>query len=311
MTPQAGTDNSEPPVSGRMVVKMKIKKELPYLLLILPAFITYTVLTFIPLAMTFGLSLSNWNGSVIKDLKFAGLTNYLSAFSDVRMTTALKNTLFYAVMNPICVTLLAIPLALALNSRMPTRNFQRAAFFFPSVPSILILGYLWSYIMSPMEFGILNKFFGLFGMDAIPWLSSPKMAIWSVLIVSVWSMVGWHACIYIAQMQGISSDFYEAASIDGASKAQQFFRITLPLLRPAVASSTLLLLTSALKVYELPYALTKGGPGSATTMLTQIVIQTVFINKKYGAATAMSIIFCAIVAAIGFIQYKVTHKKEV
>ena len=141
---------------------MKIKKELPYLLLILPAFITYTVLTFIPLAMTFGLSLSNWNGSVIKDLKFTGLTNYLSAFSDVRMTTALKNTLFYAVMNPICVTLLAIPLALALNSRMPTRNFQRAAFFFPSVPSILILGYLWSYIMSPMEFGILNKFFGLF-----------------------------------------------------------------------------------------------------------------------------------------------------
>lgn len=291
-------------------MKLKIKKELPWIALILPAFLVYTVMTFIPLVMTIGLSLSDWNGSVIENLKFVGLKNYLGVFSDARMMSALKNTLFYAVLNPVLVTALAIPLALALNSRMFTRNLQRAVFFFPSVPSILILGYLWSYIMSPLEFGILNKFFALFGLGPYRWLSSPQMAMWSVLLVGVWSVLGWHACIYIAQMQGIPSDYYEAAAIDGASRRQQTVMITLPLLKPAVATSTLLLLVNALKVYELPTALTKGGPGSATTMFTQIIIQTGFINKRYGTSTAMSVVFCCIVMVIGVIQYRFSHKEE-
>lgn len=289
---------------------MKIKKELPWIGLILPAFLVYTVMTFTPLVMTIGLSLSDWNGSVIENLKFVGLKNYFGVFSDRRMMGALKNTLFYAVLNPVLVTALAIPLALALNSRMATRNLQRAVFFFPSVPSILILGYLWSYIMSPLEFGILNKFFALFGLGPYRWLSDPQMAMWAVLLVGVWSVLGWHACIYIAQMQGIPSDYYEAAAIDGASKWQQTVMITLPLLKPAVATSTLLLLVNALKVYELPTALTKGGPGSATTMFTQIIIQTGFINKRYGTSTAMSVVFCSIVMVIGVIQYRFSHKED-
>ncbi len=291
-------------------MKLKIKKELPWLALILPAFLVYTVMTFIPLVMTIGLSFSDWNGSVIENLKFVGLKNYRGVFSDARMMSALKNTLFYAVLNPVLVTVFAIPLALALNSRMTTRNLQRAVFFFPSVPSILILGYLWSYIMSPLEYGILNKFFALLGLGPYRWLSSSKMAMWSLLLVSVWSGLGWHACIYIAQMQGIPGDYYEAAAIDGASKWQQTVMITLPLLKPAVATSTLLLLVNALKVYELPTALTKGGPGSATTMFTQIIIQMGFINKRYGTSTAMSVVFCGIVMVIGIIQYKFSHKEE-
>ena len=289
---------------------MKLKKELPYLCFILPAFLVYTVLMLYPMLQAVGLSFTDWKGVTFENLHFVGLKNYLDVFSDKQIIISITNTVVYAIAVPIAVTILAIPLSVALNSKMKTSNIQRAAFFFPSVPSALVLGFLWSYIMSPLDYGLLNRMVTGMVFDPVLWLADPKMAMVSVIVVTVWSQLGWHACIYLAQLQSVSEDLYEAARIDGANTLQLFFRITVPQLKPAMVTSVMLLMISSLKVFDLPFALTGGGPGYATTMISQVIIQRGFVDKMYGSSMAAAIVFFLFVAFITVIQQKAGVEKE-
>ena len=296
----------------RMIeMKVKLRKELPYLLFILPAFIVYTILTVIPLVQTLGLSFTNWDGYSMSHLSFTGLKNFRLVFADRSMKTALLNTCFYSIVFPLVTTVFAIPLSLVLNSGMKTKNLQRAVFFFPSVPSAIILGYLWAYILSPTGNGLLNKLLGLFGIHPVMWLAVPKWAMFSVLLVNLWSVVGWHACIYLAQLQSIPTEYYEAANVDGATAWQKFRYITFPMLASAMTVSVMLLLLNSMKLYDLPFALTSGGPGTSTTLVSQIIIKTGFVEKSYGKATAMSAIFFVFIAVISVIQLKLMKRREV
>ncbi len=292
-------------------MKVKLRKELPYLLFILPAFIVYTILTVIPLVQTLGLSFTNWDGYSMSHLSFTGLKNFRLVFADRSMKTALLNTCFYSIVFPLVTTVFAIPLSLVLNSGMKTKNLQRAVFFFPSVPSAIILGYLWAYILSPTGNGLLNKLLGLFGIHPVMWLAVPKWAMFSVLLVNQWSVVGWHACIYLAQLQSIPTEYYEAANVDGATAWQKFRYITFPMLASAMTVSVMLLLLNSMKLYDLPFALTSEGPGTSTTLVSQIIIKTGFVEKSYGKATAMSAIFFVFIAVISVIQLKLMKKREV
>ncbi|MEY8351772.1 sugar ABC transporter permease [Lachnospiraceae bacterium 54-53] len=292
-------------------MKVRIRKELPYLLFILPAFAVYTILTVIPLVQTLGLSFTSWDGYSMSDLSFTGLRNFKMVFSDRSMKTALRNTCFYSIVFPLLTTVFAIPLSLALNSGMKTKNLQRAVFFFPSVPSAIILGYLWAYILAPTGNGLLNKMLGLFGLKPVMWLAVPQWAMFSVLLVNLWSAVGWHACIYLAQLQSIPTEYYEAANTDGATSWQKFRYITFPMLASAMTVSVMLLLLNSMKLYDLPFALTSGGPGNSTTMISQIIIKTGFVEKSYGKATAMSAIFFLFIAIVSVIQLKLMKKREV
>ena len=292
-------------------MKVKLRKELPYLLFILPAFIVYTILTVIPLVQTLGLSFTNWDGYSMSHLSFTGLKNFRLVFADRSMKTALLNTCFYSIVFPLVTTVFAIPLSLVLNSGMKTKNLQRAVFFFPSVPSAIILGYLWAYILSPTGNGLLNKLLGLFGIHPVMWLAVPKWAMFSVLLVNLWSVVGWHACIYLAQLQSIPTEYYEAANVDGATAWQKFRYITFPMLASAMTVSVMLLLLNSMKLYDLPFALTSGDPGTSTTLVSQIIIKTGFVEKSYGKATAMSAIFFVFIAVISVIQLKLMKKREV
>lgn len=292
-------------------MKVKLRKELPYLLFILPAFIVYTILTVIPLVQTLGLSFTNWDGYSMSHLSFTGLKNFRLVFADRSMKTALLNTCFYSIVFPLVTTVFAIPLSLVLNSGMKTKNLQRAVFFFQSVPSAIILGYLWAYILSPTGNGLLNKLLGLFGIHPVMWLAVPKWAMFSVLLVNLWSVVGWHACIYLAQLQSIPTEYYEAANVDGATAWQKFRYITFPMLASAMTVSVMLLLLNSMKLYDLPFALTSEGPGTSTTLVSQIIIKTGFVEKSYGKATAMSAIFFVFIAVISVIQLKLMKKREV
>lgn len=289
---------------------MKLKKELPYLGFIFPAFLVYTVLMMYPMLQAVGLSFTDWKGVTFDNLHFVGLKNYIDVFTDKQIIISITNTVVYAIAVPLAVTVFAIPLAVALNSKMKTCNIQRAAFFFPSVPSALVLGFLWSYIMSPLDYGLLNRLVTRLGFEPVLWLADPKMAMVSVIVVTVWSQLGWHACIYLAQLQSVSDDLYEAARIDGANTLQLFFRITVPQLKPAMVTSVMLLMISSLKVFDLPFALTGGGPGYATTMISQVIIQRGFVDKMYGRSMAAAIVFFMVVAFITIIQQKVGAEKE-
>lgn len=292
-----------------MNVKSVLKRESPWVLFFLPALIVYSLVVVIPTISTFLFSFTNFNGLSV-DFDIVGLKNYLSVFQNTNALNSIKNSLIYGVTVPILVTVLAIPLALALNSNIKSRNILRAIFFFPSVISTLFLGYIWKFILSSSSTGLINSLLAKAGLDSMLLLADQRIALGLLILITVWSSVGWHSCIYIAGLQSISRDYYEAATLDGASALEQFRNITLPMLAPSMTSSVLLLLTGSLKAYDLPYALTSGGPGTATTMITQTIIEEGVTSNRVGYASAMSFIFLLLIAGITFVVNHVMDKRE-
>ena len=286
----------------------KLKKECIYILFIVPALLGYTVFVITPLLQSFQYAFTNWDGKNRAD--FVGLQNFRDLLTDRPMMIALGNTLVYSLTVPVIVTVLAIPLALILNSKMKTRNIQRAIFFFPSVPSILILGYLWSFVLNPTNRGLVNSVLRVIGIDPVLWLADPTLAMISVIIVAVWQSTGWHACIYLANLQSISAEYLEAAKMDGASKLDCFKHITFPMLAPSMTISVMLLLTGSLGVFALPFALTNGGPGFSTTMVTQVIITRGITQQLYGRAAAMSLVFFVIIATCTILQLTLMKRRE-
>jgi raffinose/stachyose/melibiose transport system permease protein len=184
-------------------------------------------------------------------------------------------------------------------------------FFFPAVPSLAVLGLVWGYILSPLGSGVLNSVLGkLFAVAPIPWLSDATLARGSVIVVAVWCWTGWHAVLYLAYLQSIPGEYYEVATIDGASTLQQFRHITLPLLTPAIVISQFLLMTSGLKVFDLPYTLTRGGPGFATQTITQSIITSGVGQGEYGLASALAVVFTVTVAVLSIGQLLLSRRIE-
>lgn len=291
-------------------MKSRWKLQLQYQIFLIPILIVYTILMVYPLGKAFYYSLTDFGG-YDKNINFIGFENYIKLFSDTAILSSLGFTIFYALLSTILITLLAIPLAIILDSKFIGRNFTRAAFFFPAIPSALLLGFVWGFILSPISSGVLNSVLEtLFNMEPVQWLSDPTLAKISTIIVAVWNQTGWHAIIYLAFLQAIPKDYYEAAEIDGASMIQRFRKITVPLLAPAMTISVMLLLTNGLKVYEMPYALTGGGPGYATYTLTQVIIQRGVTESNFSLASALSIVFFLIVLILTLFQITVMQKRE-
>ena len=264
---------------------------------LLPVAAVLVVLFIIPLCQTFYYSLTDFTG-YSPDVNFVGIDNYLGIFSDASMLSGVIFTLLYTVGTTILITVLAIPLAVVLNRRFFGRNFVRSVFFFPAIPSIAILGLVWGYILSPLGSGVLNVV-----LDTLfPWLSDGTLAQLSVIVIGVWSQTGWHAILYLAYLQSIPGDYYEVAMIDGASPRQQFFHITVPLLTPAIVISQFLLMTGGLKVYDLPFTLTGGGPGYSTYTLTQSIIISGIAQGQYGQASALAVLFTFAVGVLVVLQ---------
>lgn len=277
---------------------------------LLPAIVVFLFLFIVPLGQTFYWSLTDFTG-YSPEANFVGFKNYLVILSDPSMLSGLTFTLMFGVGTTFIVTVLAIPLAVQLNKVFFGRNFVRSLWFFPAIPSMAILGLVWRYILSPLESGVLNTGLNdLFGIGPIGWLSDNTLARLSVIVVGVWGATGWHAVLYTAYLQSIPSDIYEVASVDGASPRQQFFGITLPLLTPAIVISSFLLMTGGLKVFDLPYTLTNGGPGFSTYTLTQSIVVSGVSQGRYGLASALAVLFTIAVAILAFGQLALTKMIE-
>jgi raffinose/stachyose/melibiose transport system permease protein len=286
-----------------------LKSDFPYLLFILPALLIYTVLTILPLLQTVAYSFTNFDG-LSPNFSFVGLNNYAKTFASSSVTTSFANSIVYGVTVPIIITLLAIPLALLFDSQMKTRNIQRAIFFFPSVVSALFLGFIWNFILSPSGDGLLNSVLLALGQKKQLLLADPHVAMALLILVTVWATTGWHACIYLANMQLIDRTYYEAAEIDGANGFQKFWNITFPNLAPAMTISVMFLLIGSMKAFDLPFALTNGGPGYATTMITQAIITEGVSSTRVGFASAMSVLFLLLIGAVTLFQVRVMSSRE-
>ena len=278
-----------------------IHDDLTSLWFLLPILALFVVLFLIPLLQTLYYSFTNFNGYSM-NMHWVGLENYKKVFSDSSTLQGLGFTILYAVVVMTGVTVLAIPLAVVLNRKFIGRNFVRSMFFFFSVPSLAIMGMVWKYIFSPMKTGVVNSVLSLIGIDPIPWLSNNALAKFCVIFIAIWAQIGWHATLYLAFLQAIPSDLYEQATVDGANKLQQFVHITLPQLTPGIVTSTFLLMSGGLKVYDLPYTMTKGGPGYSTYTVTQSIIQQGIGQSQYGIGSALAVLFFIATGIVVFLQ---------
>lgn len=277
---------------------------------LVPMIIAFVVLFVIPLAQSVYWSFTDFNG-YSPESDFIGWANYVELFTDQSLLAGLGFTLLFAIGITVGVTVTAIPLAVALNRPFFGRNFARSVFFFPAVPSMLVLGLVWTYILSPLGTGVLNSVLEtIAGIGPFPWLADPALARISVIVVGIWGLAGWHAVLYLAYLQSIPSEYYEVSMIDGATGRQQFWSITLPLLTPAVVISQFLLLTHGLKIFDLPFALTGGGPGFATRTITQSIIVTGVGQGRYGLASALAVVFTVVVAVLAMSQLVLMRQLE-
>ena len=281
-----------------------------YLLLILPAFILYTLTLVIPLlGGTFPNALTNWN--LMKGTKqFVGLDNYIRLLQDKNFQQAIVFTLILGIVTIIFTNLLAFITAFFLSEKIFGGSISRAMFFLPNIISGVMVSYVWYFIFTraiPDVGKMLSNHF----LSNISWFGTPGFAFAATTIVSVWQGTGFLMILYIAGLQTIPKDVLEAAKLDGCVGIKKIAYIELPLLMTTVTVNLFVSIANSFKAFDIPFALTGGGPGGSTQTIALDIYNDAFGSFRYGYASAKSVILFLMVAAVTLVQLWITRKKEV
>ena len=278
-----------------------------FVIFILPALIIYLLFSIIPFLYTIYYSFTDYTDMNPINLHFVGLKNYIKVLQTPVMLAAIKNSVIYAILLTGFQTLLGLPLAFVLNQKLKSRNLLRAVFFFPAVFSSLIIGYLWNFIMSSSDFGLINDILHQLGLGTLNFFTS-KNALYSVILTQIWQWTGWAMVIFLANLQSISPDLYEAAEIDGANGLKKFMYVTLPLMCPSVKIVIVTGLIGGMKVFDIIYSMTSGGPGDATQTVMTVMMKKGISEGFYSTGSAFGVCFFIIVLAISAIVTKLMGK---
>ena len=278
-----------------------------FVIFILPALIIYLLFSIIPFLYTIYYSFTDYTDMNHINLHFVGLKNYIKVLQTPVMLAAIKNSVIYAILLTGFQTLLGLPLAFVLNQKLKSRNLLRAVFFFPAVFSSLIIGYLWNFIMSSSDFGLINNILHQLGLGTLNFFTS-KNALYSVILTQIWQWTGWAMVIFLANLQSISPDLYEAAEIDGANGLKKFMYVTLPLMCPSVKIVIVTGLIGGMKVFDIIYSMTSGGPGDATQTVMTVMMKKGISEGFYSTGSAFGVCFFIIVLAISAIVTKLMGK---
>lgn len=276
----------------------------------IPPYCVYLVFLLLPTTVGFSLAFTNWS-PYIDTIRFTGFENFQDPLGAKAFVIALKNTLNFALLTSLAKTLVGLGLALALNTAIRSRNALRTIFFFPVVLSPLVVGLLFAAIFDTRD-GIVNHALTAFGGATVPWLGSPTTARFVFNFAETWRSSGYAMALCLAAMQGIPAEYYEAARIDGAGAFTSFWKITLPFTMPAINLNILMSMLFGLKIFDLIYLLTGGGPGGMTETLSTLIMN-LYAQDLYGQATAINLIFFLILVgfAYGFQYYQRKTEVEV
>ena len=309
--------------------KLRRRRTLVALSFIAPNFIGFALFTLIPVIVAVFMSMTEWSGGSLSNMKWIGLENYAKLFAvpqryidrlenpnffsvlglffeKVDIGIALKNTVTFTVITVPLTLVFSIALALALNKAVKGAVAFRAIIFFPYVSSTVAICVCWNFMM--MKNGPINQLLMLFGSTFNKtWTADSTMAIWAVIIVSVWKSMGYYMVIYLAALQGIPRELYEAATVDGANKWQQFTHVTLPQLSPTTFFVSVMLVIGCFKIYDTVALMTGGGPGRATKMLVTYTIDE-FNASKYGSACAIAMVLLVLVLTVTILQFRMEKK---
>lgn len=276
---------------------------------VLPLLIAYALFLIWPLIQGFRMSFFNWSLTGSGADEFMGLGNYRETLADANFWSALRNTVLFTLLSTPPLVLLSLFLALLANRVLRGRWFFRLAFFAPYVLPVSVVTLIWNWIYQP-GFGLINNYLTQLGFEEIGWLSDVNVAMVSVVIVTVWWTIGFNFVLYLAGLQEIPPDVYEAAALDGATGFEQIRSITVPLLARTTVLILVLQILASLKVFDQIFLLTNGGPNFATRPIIQYVYEQGFTTYRVGYAAAMSYAFFLLILVISVVQFGLIRRRR-
>ncbi|MFA5569061.1 MAG: sugar ABC transporter permease [Trueperaceae bacterium] len=266
-----------------------------------PSVVGLAIFTIGPMLASLGLSFTNWD--LLTPAKFVGVGNYQRLMSDAEFWHTLKNTSMFLIGYVPLVLTLGLLVAVLLNAKIPFRQGFRVMYFVPVVTSWVAVALVWKWLFNPV-YGLINSGLALLGVTGPAWLFDPNWAMPAVILTSVWKDTGFIMVILLAGLQGIPREYYEAASIDGASRPQSLWSITLPLLTPSLIFCLSISLIGSFQVFDQVYVMTEGGPAGATMVMVERIVAHAFSYSHMGYASAWSWVLFVLIFAVTFFFYQ-------
>ena len=290
-------------MESKKSVSLKRRKEMVAWTFILPNLVGFFIFTFVPIVFSMLLSFCEWDSG--NPIKFVGLKNFIYMFTkDKSFWISLKNTLYYTIVTVPVTMAIALFLATLMNKKLKGRVFFRSVLFFPYVASLVAVAVVWMALFNP-DRGPVNSILMALGIENPPrWAASTTWAMPTIIGLTVWKSMGYYMIVYLAALQGVSKDLYEAASLDGATKWQQFTNITWPCITPTTFYILMMLMVSTFKSYDTMYITTQGGPGEATKVLAYHVYNSAFVSSKFGYASTVAMALFGIILAVTLVQFR-------
>jgi len=273
-------------------------------LFLLPTFSGFFIFIIGPLIASITLSFFQWD--IFHPAKFVGLENYkFIFFKDHRALIVFRNTLFFTGASVSLNLVVALLLALAINRKLypVLRYFFRTTYFFPVITSLASVSIIWQFLLNP-EFGPVNYYLVKLGFPRIPWITSSKWVMKSLVLLDVWKNVGFNMVLFLAGLQNIPRQLYEAATVDGANSFQKFWSITLPMLSPTTFFATIIALIGALQLFDSPFVMTQGGPGDSSRTVVMYIYENGFRFFKMGYASSIAVLLFVAILTLTIIQFK-------
>ena len=286
---------------------MKRKSSFMEFMIVIPALAFYLLFVIYPLFGGIFYSLTDWNG-VSASFNFINIENYIRLFQDKYVLQPLKNTYIYAFFTPIILNILGLAMAVGTETVARGKNVFRALLFIPAVVSSILVGFVFNFFFANVM-ADLGKAWDI-PLLANNILGSTKHSLWMGILVSSWKMAGWYMVIYIAGLQNIDQSLYDAADIDGATSWKRFRYVTFPLLAPSFTINMVLAVERAFKEYDLIFALTGGGPGRSSELISLTIFNESFTNKRAGYGSALGVVLFVIIVVITLFQMKVLRRRE-
>lgn len=294
-------------MKGNKISALEKKMSRQYFILVLPGFIIFTIGLILPLILAIRYSLTTWDG-MSPEKPFVGFQNYIDLWKDSDFRNAWWFTIRFTIWNTIIQNIGALLLAVILDAGIRAKKIYRAVFFIPCLISALVVGFVWMKMFS----NVLPALNDLLGTEFNFLLFGQKETVLAgLLIANNWQWIGYWMLIYLAGLQSVPGDLYEAAKVDGAGAIKRFFKITIPMLAPAITICVVGITTGSLKVYDLLVSSTRGGPGRASTSVIYQTYTTAINGRQYGYGSAMSVTLVIVLLLVALIQVKGLKKKEV
>lgn len=284
-------------------MRLSMHKKAPYFF-ILPAYVVFLVFMFGPMVFSLVVSFFNWTG--IKSPKFTGMENLKGVFTDPVFWLSVRNTLLYSAVSLFIVVPLSLLLALALDSpRLRGRLAVRAIYFAPIVTSTVAISQTFLMLFNT-DFGLINRMVGI----PIDWLGSRSLALVPVIVVVIWRWLGLTSIYFLAGLQGVDRELYDAARVDGAGMLQRFFSVTLPQLRPMTFFVSMIILIGSMQIFDEPQILTGGGPSNATRSVVQYLYLRGFTQFRFGYASAIGLVLFVAIASFSAVQMRLRKEHD-